>query len=233
MLFGRHMGGKAFPGLQDIDQAARIELAQGRAQLVLHRRRDTGQWEIASAEDAPASADRIALFLQDLAALKPGEGRAPPSGEPMTLRVSDREGKALAEAELWPGVLRLAAGGPSASTGLRMPSLDPAQWSALEAPRIAAIRAILRPAAGGLQPVAGPEAAALEAALSRLQPDAWVPARQLNWAGATYYQIETDAGLIEAQVTDTPDGRFVRLTAESLPGIRRLRAFAFRLPDAP
>lgn len=218
-----------FPDLGDDEAVARIELARGREQLVFLRRRDTGQWEIASAEDAPADPAKIADLVRRLAAIAPGPPVEAPATEPLALRLSDSEDRALAHAALWPGVIRVLPDGPAVATDFAAGDLAPARWSVLEAPRLPAIRRVLAPAAGGVAPLAGDAADALASALSNLSAEGWVPARTLNWAGAAYYQLETADGLVEAQVTATSEGRFVRLTAETLPDVRRARAFAFRL----
>ncbi|WP_448578967.1 hypothetical protein [Thermaurantiacus sp.] len=224
-------GSRAFPDLADPDAPQRIELARGREQLVLHRRQDTGQWEIASADDAPADARRVEALVRGLLRVRPGEAVAAPAGEPLALRVSDARGRTLAEAHLWPGRIRPLPEGTTRIADLPMPPLAPQHWSTLKAPGLGRIGRISRLGPEGLQPLGGPEAEALTRALRALPASFWVPARRINWAGALYYQIETDSGLVEAQLQDTPEGRFVRLTAETRPDIRLVRAFAFRLPD--
>lgn len=224
-------GSGVFPDLADPEAADRIELARGRDQLVLHRRQDTGQWEIASADDAPADAQRVKEFLSGLARARLGERAEAPADEPLALRVSDASGRTLAQADLWPGRIRLSPQGATSATGLSMPLLTPQDWSTLKAPSLGPIGGISKLGPAGLEPLEGVEREALGKAFLALPASKWVPARQINWAGASYYQIETETGLVEAQVQETPEGHFVRLTAETRPDIRLARAFAFRLPD--
>jgi hypothetical protein len=173
----------------------------------------------------------VEALFSALVRVRLGETVEAPADEPLTLRVSDATGRTLAEADLWPGRIRPLPEGPTRVADLPMPLLTPQDWSTLKAPSLGRIGTISRLGPAGLQPLGGPEAEALSSALLALPASGWILARRINWAGAAYYQIETDAGLVEAQVQETPEGRFVRLTAETRPDIRLVRAFAFRLAD--
>ncbi len=221
----------------DRPEIARVELAQGRDQLVLQRRLDTGQWVIASADDAPGDAARIETLIDTALAVEfDGPAAALPAAEPLELRLTARDDRVLRHLALWPGVARELPDGAPFASRLALPKLAPSAWSSLRPPVIdpAAILAarLVRPE--GATDLAPAEVATLAASLARLSADGWVPARALDWTVADYVQAtRADGAIIEIQRLALPDGRrFVRLTSDRDPALRASRFFAFAL-EAP
>ncbi len=215
----------------------RIELARGRDQLVLQRRRDTGAWVIASAEDAPGDSARIAALIASLRALeRGGPAAAVPAGEPLELRLTTEDDRTAAHHALWPGVARRLPGGAPFATSLALPTLAPSAWSTLAPPVIDPATLVearaIRPGAAILLDAA--ERAALAADLGALAAAGWVPARQLDWTTASYVQARRrDGSVVELQRLALADGRrFARLTSDRDPALRAVRHFAFPIRRA-
>lgn len=221
-----------FPAL-DPAAALRIEMAQGRDQLVLARPGPTAEWSILSADDAPADAAKVAGLLQRLARLAPGDAGAAPAGAPLDLRVTGAGARVLAEGRLWPGAVATPGAPPRAAPGLHLPDLAPSGWSTLAPPALpaAAVVSAARVTPAGPAPLSPAATARLAGALAALAGD-WQPARALNWAGAPYFQLRlADGALIEVQLAADARGRgFVRLNSPDRTDIARLRAFAFAAP---
>lgn len=223
------------PGAKDI---GRIEIARGTEQIVLHRKLDTGAWVLLSADDAPGDKARIEAVLKALRDLRgtPVATDTPlPRREGLELRLSDRKGREVGHAVFWTGqASRLPE---QRRLDLRkIPALPlwPSAWSTLEPPKIAAddIVSATRITPGTAVALAEPEVRALAKLLSELSATGFVPARQVNWAAADYVQAKTRSGaLIEVQAAPAGQGSYhVRLTSDSLPGVRAVRAFAFQAP---
>lgn len=218
-------------GVADAPAVSRIEMAQGRDQLVLEVRRDTGAWVLASAHDAPGDAERIAAFVEAVRDLEEGAPAERPAGEPLEVRLTAEDGTVIRHLALWPGIAEARPiGRPFVST-LPVPDLGPSAWSRLAPPAIdpaglVAARRITPAGATALDPAAR---AALAAELASLSADGWVPARSLDWSAAEYLQVtRADGEILEVQRLARPDGRrFVRLTAERDPAFRAVRFFAF------
>ncbi|QMW22384.1 hypothetical protein [Sandaracinobacteroides saxicola] len=223
---------RLFPGL-DPSAVTRIELARGRAQVVLLRRADLDRWVVLSAADAPADERRIDALLRDLTRLR---GRPPvtplPAEEPLQLRLYDRQGLTLASAGFFD---RRAVLGARHLMLDHTPSLPlwPSAWSTLQPPRIAAdsIVSARRISAAGSTPLSPSDTARLGTILSRLSAQDFVAAASVNWAGADYLQAtRRDGSLIEIQSLPAGDGRnHVRLTSPTDPELRMARRYAWRV----
>lgn len=228
--------GGFFPGAPSADSIYRVEIAQGRAQVVLEKRLDTGEWIIPSAEDAPADPARVTGLVRALLALSPGDPVAVPDGEPIAVRLSDRSGEPVAFAGVWPGVVQRLPDGPAVAAALPAIPLAPSPWSTLAAPRIAAsdVVSAVRVTADGPRELDGGERAALARDLAALSADGFVPARLIDWSGASYFQVRlADGRTLEVQLVQGDAGaRFARLTAETDPAFRQLRRFAFPVRPA-
>jgi hypothetical protein len=223
--------GGFFPESPKPGAVYRVEIAHGRKQVVLERKLDTGQWVIASADAAPADAAKVQRLVSAVLSLRPGDPVAVPDGEPVALRLSDRNGEALAFAGVWNGVLRRLPDGPAIRAQLPEIELEPSAWSTLAAPRIGVADVV-----GGSRFAADGEVALDPEELQRVMRDlaaissaGWRPARELDWTGAAYVQLRlADGRIVEMQQTqDVGGNRYIRLTAEADPALRALRFFAF------
>lgn len=220
-------------GRAEQPEIVRIELAQGRAQLILDKRRDTGAWVVASADDAPGDPARIAEFVDSVLALWPeGSASVPlPAGEPMELRLTAADDRVVRHLALWPGAARRLPDGAPFASPLRLPPLAPSAWSTLRPP-------VIDPADFLSVTLVGPDGAvaldpagraALAADLRGLDAAGWLPARQLDWSAASYVQARRrDGPIVEIQRLTRSDGRrFLRFTSDRDPALRALRFFAF------
>jgi hypothetical protein len=222
------------PGMPDIK---RVEMALGRDQLVIERRRDTGQWVIASANDAPGDPERIGQLVDALLSFDGGSPVAAlPPDEPMELRLTAADGRVLRHLALWPGVARALPDGAPFATSLDRPELAPSAWSTLAPPAIdpAMLVTAVAIGPGGATALPPADRAALAADLGGIGAAGWVPARQLDWTTASYVQAtRSDGVVVEIQRLTLGDGRrFIRLTSDRDPALRAVRFFAFPLPDA-
>jgi hypothetical protein len=229
-----------FPLLRDSDSVARIEIAREREQVVLVRRMDTGQWVVASAEDAPGDAARIDGTIAQLAGLRGtalSPDMPPRPREPLELRLSDRDGAEIGHAAFWTGeAIRRSDGVRLALDKTPALPLWPSAWSDLRAPTIAAdsVLGVARLSPAGVEVLGVAQVGRVADALSRLSATGFVPARQLNWAGAEQLQVTlTDGARIDVQRLPAADGgAFVRLTSDTRADVRAVRKFAFRVEAA-
>lgn len=217
--------------LADAPAVTRVELAQGRDQLVLEARRDTGAWVLASAHDAPGDPERIAAFVEAVRNLEEGAPAERPAGDPVEVRLTAEDGTVIRHLALWPGIAEARPIGRPFTSTLPVPDLRPSAWSRLAPPAIdpAGIVAARRITPAGATELDAAALAALAAELAALSADGWVPARSLDWSAAEYLQVtRADGEILEIQRLARPDGRpFVRLTAERDPAFRAVRFFAF------
>ncbi|WP_448582101.1 hypothetical protein [Thermaurantiacus sp.] len=238
LLAGAVVAGLLLKPAEKAPPIVRVEMAIGREQLILERRRDTGAWVIASANDAPGDAERIDQLVKSVLALKEGAAAAArPADEPMQIRLTSAAGRVVRHIALWPQVARTLPDGRPFLTDFAPPELSPSAWSTLAPPplNLADLQSAEAIGPGGPTPLPPAKRAALRADLEGLGARGWVLARTLDWTAATYVQARrADGAVIEIQHLTLADGRrFVRLTSDRDPALRSVRFFAFRLPDSP
>lgn len=243
LLFGamalRDRAGRqaVLPGLAPAD-VARIEMAQGRAQVVLQRRPEG--WVVLSAADAPASEDRINALFAALADLRgrPLAGTVPPQRrEPLRLRLLDSRGEPIGDLGFWATEVRALPDGPRLAIDTPPAlALWPSAWSTLQPPRIdpAKIARVERLTLDGPVQLADADAARVADMLGRLSATGFVAGATVDWRGGRMLRVTlVDGAHIDLQ--QVPDGEgwhFLRLTSDTEADVRRVRRFAFRVSEA-
>ena len=227
--------------MRDIDReaVAGIELSREGERVVLARKAGTGGWEIPSAADAPADEARIRRSLDELLALRgrPVAANAPEQQRaPLTVRLSDADGKALGEAAFWAGEAQRLPDGERLSLA-KTPALPvwPSAWSTLQAPRIPADRIAAVEELGEDGPKALSAEATVQVAkiLADLGAKDFVAGADVSWSGAKLLRVKlVDGTVIDLQQVPDGDGRyFLRLTSDTLESVRAARRYAFRVAE--
>jgi hypothetical protein len=234
----RALGSEPVVQAFDSEAVARVELARGDARVLLERGADGG-WIISSAADAPADAARVSAALSRVADLRGrpvSADEAADKREPLTLRLSDANGRPLAEADFWALQARARPAGPQLAIE-KPPALPlwPSAWSSLKAPRVPVerIAAVEELSPRGPRLLPPEDTVRVARILADLTARDFVAGGSVGWGGARMLRVRlTDGSAIDLQQVPDGDGRYhLRLTSDKLESIRAARRYAFRVAE--